>query len=99
MTNLEVNLPHAGGAFPWLIGRLDHGARVRPELKHMKRVPSEYLRRFSYDRLACTDQASRGTGGARSTAFGCQRPKCVRIARTTAGSSISEMTRRLFVRA
>ncbi len=36
---------------------------------------------------------ARGTGGARSTAFGCQRPKCVRIARTTAGSSISAMTR------
>src|SRR5438128_4365006 len=22
--NLEINLPHAGGTFPWLIGRLDH---------------------------------------------------------------------------
>src|SRR6266480_923827 len=30
---LELNLPHAGGAFPGLIGRLDHGTRVRPELK------------------------------------------------------------------
>ena len=46
---LEVNLPHAGGTFPWLIGRLDHGTRVRPELKHMKKLPSEYLRRFTYD--------------------------------------------------
>jgi aminocarboxymuconate-semialdehyde decarboxylase len=48
---LEVNLPHAGGTFPWLIGRLDHGTRVRPELKHMQRLPSEYLRRFSYDTI------------------------------------------------
>jgi len=48
---LEFNLPHAGGAFPWLIGRLDHGARVRPELAHMKTPPSAYLRRFTYDTI------------------------------------------------
>jgi aminocarboxymuconate-semialdehyde decarboxylase len=53
---LEINLPHAGGAFPWLIGRLDHGTRVRPELKHMKRLPSEYLRRFSYDTIGHDDR-------------------------------------------
>jgi aminocarboxymuconate-semialdehyde decarboxylase len=48
---LEVNLPHAGGTFPWLIGRLDHGTKVRPELKHMKAPPSAYLRRFTYDTI------------------------------------------------
>jgi aminocarboxymuconate-semialdehyde decarboxylase len=48
---LEVNLPHAGGTLPGLIGRLDHGTKVRPELKHMKRLPSEYLRRFTYDTI------------------------------------------------
>ena len=53
---LEVNLPHAGGTFPWLIGRLDHGTKVRPELKHMKRMPSEYLRRFSYDTIGHDDR-------------------------------------------
>jgi aminocarboxymuconate-semialdehyde decarboxylase len=53
---LEVNLPHAGGAFPGLIGRLDHGAKVRPELKHMKRLPSEYLRRFTYDTIGHSDR-------------------------------------------
>jgi aminocarboxymuconate-semialdehyde decarboxylase len=52
---LEVNLPHAGGTFPWLIGRMDHGTRVRPELKHMKRLPSEYLRRFTYDTIGHSD--------------------------------------------
>jgi aminocarboxymuconate-semialdehyde decarboxylase len=52
---LEVNLPHAGGAFPWLIGRLDHGTKVRPELRHMKRLPSEYLRRFTYDTIGHND--------------------------------------------
>jgi aminocarboxymuconate-semialdehyde decarboxylase len=52
---LEVNLPHAGGAFPWLIGRLDHGTKVRAELKHMKKLPSEYLRRFTYDVIGHND--------------------------------------------
>jgi aminocarboxymuconate-semialdehyde decarboxylase len=49
---LEVMLPHAGGPFPWLIGRFDHGAAVRKELKHMKRPPSDYLRRFHYDTVS-----------------------------------------------
>ncbi len=53
---LEVNLPHAGGALPGLIGRLDHGTKVRPELRHMKRLPSEYLRRFTYDTIGHDDQ-------------------------------------------
>ena len=53
---LEVNLPHAGGAFPGLIGRLDHGTKVRPELKHMRRLPSEYLRRFTYDTIGHSDR-------------------------------------------
>ena len=53
---LEVNLPHAGGTFPWLIGRLDHGKRVRAELKNMKRMPSQYLRRFTYDTIGHDDR-------------------------------------------
>jgi aminocarboxymuconate-semialdehyde decarboxylase len=53
---LEINLPHAGGAFPGLIGRLDHGTKVRPELKHMKQPPSAYLRRFTYDTIGHDDR-------------------------------------------
>lgn len=53
---LQINLPHAGGTFPWLIGRWDHGAKVRPELKHMKKPPSEYLRRFTYDTIGHDDR-------------------------------------------
>ena len=53
---LEVNLPHAGGTFPWLIGRWDHGTKVRPELRHMKKLPSDYLRRFTYDTIGHNDQ-------------------------------------------
>ena len=53
---LQVNLPHAGGTFPWLIGRLDHGAKVRPELKHMSQPASSYLRRFTYDSIGHDDR-------------------------------------------
>jgi len=53
---LEVNLPHAGGTFPGLIGRLDRGTKVRPELKHMKQPPSTYLRRFTYDTIGHDDR-------------------------------------------
>ena len=53
---LEVNLPHAGGTFPGLIGRLDHGTKVRPEMKHMKQLPSAYLRRFTYDTIGHDDR-------------------------------------------
>jgi aminocarboxymuconate-semialdehyde decarboxylase len=49
---LQVCLPHAGGALPYLIGRLDKGKRMRRELVHMKRPPSAYLRRFTYDTVS-----------------------------------------------
>jgi aminocarboxymuconate-semialdehyde decarboxylase len=53
---LQFNLPHAGGTFPWLIGRWDQGTKVRAELKHMKRPPSDYLRRFTYDTIGHDDR-------------------------------------------
>jgi len=53
---LEVNLPHAGGTLPGLVGRLDHGARVRPELAHLKQAPRAYLRRFTYDTIGHDDR-------------------------------------------
>jgi aminocarboxymuconate-semialdehyde decarboxylase len=53
---LDVMLPHAGGTFPNLIGRMDHGATVRAECKHMTRPPSTYLRRFHYDTIAHSDR-------------------------------------------
>ncbi len=49
---LQVCLPHAGGTLPYLIGRLDRGRKVRRELAHMKRPPSAYLRRFTYDTIS-----------------------------------------------
>ena len=49
---VSVCLPHAGGTLPYLIGRLDRGQKVRRELEHMKRRPSAYLRRFTYDTIS-----------------------------------------------
>ena len=56
---LEINLPHAGGTLPGVIGRLDHGAMQRAELKHLKQLPSTYLRRFTYDTIGHDDAINR----------------------------------------
>ena len=48
---LQVCLPHAGGVLPILVGRLDQGWRVRPELKQLPQAPSSYLQRFTYDTI------------------------------------------------
>jgi len=52
---LEVVLPHAGGAFPWLVWRLHRGWEKRQDLKHIAHGPSEYLRRFYYDTVGYSD--------------------------------------------
>ncbi len=50
LPKLTVCLPHAGGALPYLHGRLRHGQGVRPETKGVaKKSFSAYLRRFTYD--------------------------------------------------
>ena len=54
---LEVVLPHAGGAFPWLVGRLNRGWEKRQDLKHIAHAPVEYVRRFHYDTIAYSDSA------------------------------------------
>jgi aminocarboxymuconate-semialdehyde decarboxylase len=49
---LTFVLPHAGGAVPYLAGRLQHGQRVRPETRGVAARPfMEYLRRFYYDTI------------------------------------------------
>jgi aminocarboxymuconate-semialdehyde decarboxylase len=52
---LTVVLPHAGGAFPWLVWRLNRGWQKRQDLKHIKHGPAEYLRRFYYDTVGYSD--------------------------------------------
>ena len=54
---MEVCLPHAGGAFPYLVGRLNHGWTVRAELEHVEKGPFEYLRRLHYDTVSHSDKA------------------------------------------
>ncbi|HEU4341414.1 MAG TPA: amidohydrolase family protein [Candidatus Binatia bacterium] len=49
---LNICLPHAGGALPYLIGRLNHGWKVRQECKGLNKPPTSYLRRFTYDTIS-----------------------------------------------
>ncbi|PYU24095.1 MAG: hypothetical protein DMG32_14950 [Acidobacteria bacterium] len=46
---LEVVLPHSGGSFPYLAGRLEHGLE-RSKFK-VQRPFKEYVRRFHYDSI------------------------------------------------
>jgi aminocarboxymuconate-semialdehyde decarboxylase len=55
---LQVVLPHAGGTFPYVVGRLQRGQEVRMEAKNRARLPfQEYLRRFHYDTITHSSQA------------------------------------------
>lgn len=54
---LDIVLPHGGGALPFLIGRIEHGWRVRPECRHLERSPREYLARFHYDTITHSPEA------------------------------------------
>lgn len=53
---LRIGLPHGGGALLILIGRVDHGWEVRPEVKHLPKAPSKYLDRFFYDTIVHSKQ-------------------------------------------
>ncbi len=46
---LEIVLPHSGGAFPYIAGRMEHGL-ARKNFK-LQRPFKEYIRRFHYDTL------------------------------------------------
>jgi aminocarboxymuconate-semialdehyde decarboxylase len=48
---LKFTLPHGGGVLLMLMGRIDHGATVRPEIRklHLPQPPSKYLQRFTFD--------------------------------------------------
>ena len=49
---LNVVLPHAGGAVPFLWGRMQHGQAIRAEFKDKTQRPfGEYLPRFYYDTI------------------------------------------------
>jgi aminocarboxymuconate-semialdehyde decarboxylase len=48
---LRICLSHGGGALPIVIGRVDHGWQVHPEIRHTAQPPSAYLQRFTYDTI------------------------------------------------
>lgn len=53
---LKILFCHGGGAVPYQIGRIDHGAEARAEARDKARKkPSEYLRSFYYDTIVHTD--------------------------------------------
>ncbi|MBM3223189.1 MAG: amidohydrolase [Candidatus Tectomicrobia bacterium] len=52
---LEIVLPHAGGAFPWLVWRLHRGWSKRADLQTMQHGPAAYLRRFWYDTIGYSE--------------------------------------------
>jgi aminocarboxymuconate-semialdehyde decarboxylase len=53
LPKLRVAFAHGGGAFPGIIGRLEHGFNVRPDIvaTNNERNPREYLGRFYVDSL------------------------------------------------
>jgi aminocarboxymuconate-semialdehyde decarboxylase len=53
LPKLQVVLPHAGGTFPYIWGRLQRGQKVRAEAnKAAKKPVRAYLRRFAYDTIS-----------------------------------------------
>ena len=53
LPKLQVILPHAGGTFPYVWGRLQRGQKVRPEANRAAKKPVRaYLRRFTYDTIS-----------------------------------------------
>jgi aminocarboxymuconate-semialdehyde decarboxylase len=53
LPRLRVAFAHGGGAFPGIIGRLEHGFKVRPDVVATAndRNPREYIGRFFVDSL------------------------------------------------
>jgi predicted TIM-barrel fold metal-dependent hydrolase len=48
--NLKLVCPHVGGTLPYLIGRIDYQTLVMKRgTEHIRRAPSEYLKRIWYD--------------------------------------------------
>ena len=56
---LKIAFAHGGGAFPFTLGRIDHGFNVRPDLCAVDNsiLPSEYLGKFYVDSLVHDEQA------------------------------------------
>jgi aminocarboxymuconate-semialdehyde decarboxylase len=52
LENLKVLFMHAGGTLPFLLGRLEHTQKVRPEVsRYCKHMFSYYLKHFYIDTI------------------------------------------------
>ena len=49
---LEIVLPHSGGCFPYIAGRIEHSIKKGVADVKLERPFREYIRRFHYDTLA-----------------------------------------------
>ncbi|MGZ5094216.1 MAG: amidohydrolase family protein [Burkholderiales bacterium] len=49
---LEIVLPHSGGCFPYIAGRIEHSIKKGVSDVKLQRPFREYIRRFHYDTLA-----------------------------------------------
>jgi aminocarboxymuconate-semialdehyde decarboxylase len=61
LPNLKICLAHGGGSFPYTIGRIEHGFRMRPDLVATDnfRNPRDYLSRLYFDSWVADDRALR----------------------------------------
>jgi aminocarboxymuconate-semialdehyde decarboxylase len=61
LPRLRICLAHGGGSFPYSIGRIEHGFRMRPDLvaTDNPRNPRDYLSRLYFDSWVADDRALR----------------------------------------
>jgi aminocarboxymuconate-semialdehyde decarboxylase len=55
--DLRLCLVHGGGVLPWVLGRLDAIARLRPDWRDAAQPPSAYVRRLWFDSLTHSGDA------------------------------------------
>jgi aminocarboxymuconate-semialdehyde decarboxylase len=61
LPNLRIAFAHGGGSFPFTIGRIEHGYRMRPDLVAIDnaRAPRDYFPRLFFDSTVHDPQALR----------------------------------------
>ena len=96
---LDIYLPHAGGALPWLVWRTDHSlAGINSQVKLKQPRASDYLRRFHYDLILHSPKMMRvliDTVGVDRVVSGTDFPQGMAIARPVEYvESIPGITRR-----
>ncbi len=77
--NLKVMFAHAGGAFPFTVGRISHGYHARPDLCNVNNVkdPADYVGKFYVDGITHNIDALKyliNVMGADKVAYGTDYP-------------------------